>query len=196
MPRADVDEDLREYLRQWRRDTAREQGTPAFVVMHDSTLDEVCQKRPSSIPKLLQITGFGQRKAEMYGPQLFAALARYNEGARATAPAVQISRPAAATKQLLDDGQTFAEIAAIRGRQVSTIITSVAELIQSGDLEFKDAWVDSAKLQEIKSACERLGTSALRPIKDAVSPEITYEDIKLVSALVRWEAKQQKQAAG
>jgi ATP-dependent DNA helicase RecQ len=194
--RPDVDEALREYLRQWRRDTAREQGNPAFVVMHDSTLEEVCLKQPASIPELLQITGFGQRKAEMYGPQLFAALARYNEGARATAPAVQISRPAAATKQLLDDGQTFAEIAAIRGRQVSTIITSVAELIQSGDLEFKDAWVDSAKLQEIKSACERLGTSALRPIKDAVSPEITYEDIKLVSALVRWEAKQQKQAAG
>jgi ATP-dependent DNA helicase RecQ len=196
MPRADVDEELREYLRQWRRDTAREQGTPAFVVMHDSTLDEVCQKQPSSISALLQITGFGQRKAEMYGPQLFAALARYREGARAAAPPKPISRPAAATKQLLDDGQTFAEIAAIRGRQVSTIITSVAELVECGDLEFKETWVDSAKLQEIKSTCERLGTSALRPIKDAVSPEIAYEDIKLVAALVRWEAKQQKQAAG
>jgi ATP-dependent DNA helicase RecQ len=192
----DVDEALREYLRQWRRDTARAQGTPAFVVMHDSTLEEVCRKQPSSIPALLQITGFGQRKAEMYGPQLFAALERYREGARAAAPAKQISRPAAATKQLLDDGQTFAEIAVIRGRQLSTIIASVGELIETGDIEFQDGWIDVAKRKEIEDACERLGTAAMRPIKDAVSPEITYDDIKLVAARMRWEAKQQKQAAG
>jgi ATP-dependent DNA helicase RecQ len=194
--RPDVDQALREYLRQWRRDTAREQGTPAFVVMHDSTLDEVCQKRPTSISELLRITGFGQRKAEMYGPQLFAALARYREGARAIAPSKPIPRPAVATKQLLDDGQTFVEIAAIRGRQVSTIIRSVAELIETGDIEFKEGWINTAKQKEIEAACKRLGTAAMRPIKDSVSPEITYDDIKLVAARMRWEAKQQKQAAG
>jgi ATP-dependent DNA helicase RecQ len=194
--RPDVDQALREYLRQWRRDTAREQGTPAFVVMHDSTLDEVCQKRPTSIPELLRITGFGQRKAEMYGPQLFAVLARYREGARAAAPSKPIPRPAVATKQLLDDGQTFVEIAAIRGRQVSTIIRSVAELIETGDIEFKESWINTAKQKEIEAACKRLGTAAMRPIKDSVSPEITYDDIKLVAARMRWEAKQQKQAAG
>ena len=86
MARSGVDENLREYLRQWRRNTARAQGTPAFLVMHDSTLEEVSQKQPSSIPELLQITGFGRRKAEMYGPQLFSALARYRKGARASTP--------------------------------------------------------------------------------------------------------------
>ncbi len=192
--RPDVDEALREYLRQWRRDTARQQGTPAFVVMHDSTLDEVCQKQPTSIPELLGITGFGRRKAEMYGPQLFAALSRYHKGACATAPANQISRPAAATKQLLDEGQTFAEIAIIRGHQISTIITSVAELIETGDIEFKDGWIDPAKRIEIEEAAARLGTVALRPIKEAVSPEITYDDIKLVAARLRWGAKQPKHA--
>ncbi len=192
----DVDEALREYLRQWRRDTARVQATPAFVVMHDTTLEEVCRKQPGSIPELLQITGFGERKAQMYGPQLFAALARYREGARASAIPKQISRPAAATKRLLDDGQTFSEIAVIRGRQISTIITSVAELIESGDVEFKDGWIDPGKQKEIEAACAKVGTAGLRPIKDAVSAEISYEDIRLVTARLRWEAKQQKQAAG
>jgi ATP-dependent DNA helicase RecQ len=192
----DVDEALREYLRQWRRDTARAQATPAFVVMHDTTLEEVCRKQPASIPELLQITGFGQRKAEMYGPQLFAALARYREGARASAVPKQISRPAAATKRLLDDGQTFAEIAAIRGRQISTIITSVAKLIESGDIEFKDEWIDPIRQNEIEAACARVGTAGLRPIKDAVSAEIGYEDIRLVVARLRWQGKQEKQVAG
>jgi ATP-dependent DNA helicase RecQ len=183
---------LREYLRQWRRDTARAQGAPAFVVMHDTALEEICRCQPSSIPELLKITGFGQRKSEMYGPQLFAALARYREGARASAPSKLISPPAAATKRLLEQGHTFAEIAVIRGRQISTIMTAVAGLIESGGLEFKEAWIDSGKQKEIEAACERLGTEALRPIKDAVSAAITFEDIKLVTSHLRWKTKNQK----
>ncbi len=193
LPMPSVDVGLRDYLREWRRDTARAQGSPAFVVMHDSSLEEICQRRPSSIPELLKITGFGERKAQMYGPQIFAALERFRTGARASAPPKQISRPAAATKQLLEQGQSFAEIAVIRGRQVSTIVNSVAQLVESGDLEFKPGWVDKNRQTEIEAACARLGTEALRPIKDAVPAEITYEDIRLVVARFRWEEKQKEQ---
>jgi ATP-dependent DNA helicase RecQ len=108
----------------------------------------------------------------------------------------QISRPAAATKRLLEEGQSFAEIAAIRGRQLSTIINSVAQLVEKGDVEFKPAWVDANKQAEIEAACSRLGTVGLRPIKDAVSAEITYDDIRLVVAQFRWNEKQQKLATG
>ena len=97
-------------------------------------------------------------------------------------------------KSLLDDGQSFAEIAVIRGRQLSSIINSVAELIESGDVEFKQGWIDAEKQKEIEAACVRLGTEGLRPIKDAVSGGITYDDIRLVAARMRWEAKQRKQA--
>jgi hypothetical protein len=72
----------------------------------------------------------------------------------------------------------------------------VAELVESGEIEFQDGWVDPARQKEIEAACARLGTAALRPIKDAVSAEIPYGDIRLVAARLRWEAKQRKQAAG
>ena len=191
-----VDEALRDYLREWRRNLARAQGSPAFVVMTDTTLEEVCRKQPRSTPELLRVTGFGERKAQMYGPQLFAALQRFHDGARASGAPKPISRPASATKSLLLEGRTFAEIAAIRGRQISTILNSVAELIESGEVEFQATWVDADKRQEIETACTRLGMAALRPIKDAVSPEITYYDIRLVAARLRWEESQQKKAAG
>jgi ATP-dependent DNA helicase RecQ len=196
MAKPGVDEELRDYLREWRRNTARAQGSPAFVVMHDTALEEICRKQPASIPELLQITGFGERKAQMYGPQIFAALAQFRNGSRASAAPKAISRPAAATKLLLEEGQSFAEVAVIRGRQVSTIINSVAELVESGEIEFQDGWVDPARQKEIEAACARLGTAALRPIKDAVSAEIPYGDIRLVAARLRWEAKRRKQAAG
>ncbi len=82
---ADLDPALREYLRQWRRAAAKQQGVPAFVVMHDSALDEICRRRPGSIPELLGISGFGEYKAALYGPQIFEALEQFRAGAR-TAP--------------------------------------------------------------------------------------------------------------
>jgi ATP-dependent DNA helicase RecQ len=188
MGKPPVDEALRDYLREWRRNTARAQGAPAFVVMHDTALEEICRKQPGSIPELLEITGFGERKAQMYGPQIFAALEKFREGSRASAPPKAISRPASETKRLIESGQGFAEIAVIRGRQVSTIINSVAELVESGELDFKPEWVDADKVQEIETACARLGTDPLKPIKDAVSAEITYNDIRLVAARLRREA--------
>jgi ATP-dependent DNA helicase RecQ len=88
---ADLDPAMREYLRQWRRAAAKQQGVPAFVVMHDSALDEICRKRPGSIPALLGISGFGEYKAALYGPQIFEALEQFRSGARA-APAPETGK--------------------------------------------------------------------------------------------------------
>jgi ATP-dependent DNA helicase RecQ len=90
----DIDPALREYLREWRRAAAKEQGVPAFVVMHDSALDEVCRRQPGSIPKLLGISGFGEYKAALYGPRIFEALENFRNGARATATPGREQRPA------------------------------------------------------------------------------------------------------
>jgi ATP-dependent DNA helicase RecQ len=80
-----VDPELREYLREWRRATAQEQGVPAFVVMHDTSLDELCRKRPRSMSQLLAVPGFGERKSEMYGQKIFDAFDKFTNGARASA---------------------------------------------------------------------------------------------------------------
>jgi ATP-dependent DNA helicase RecQ len=73
---------LLEYLRQWRRLVAKNQNTPAFVVMHDTSLEDLCRKRPGSMAELLEVAGFGKRKAEMYGHQVLAALGRFRNRLR------------------------------------------------------------------------------------------------------------------
>jgi ATP-dependent DNA helicase RecQ len=93
-PIPDVDSELREYLREWRRAAAQLQGVPAFVVMHDTSLEELCRKRPGSIPELLAISGFGEHKAALYGQQIFEALERFRGGARASAMPETTPRPA------------------------------------------------------------------------------------------------------
>jgi len=184
------DAELREYLREWRRNTAKENGIAAFVVLHDTTLDEICRMRPASTAELLNITGIGQRKAETYGPQILAALARYREGARAAALPQKKTAPALETLQLLAAGKGFAEIAQIRGRQLSTVVNSVAELVERGDVEFQSGWIELSRQSVIEAACARFDLAnleRLKPLKDVLPPEVGYDEIRLVLAKLRRE---------
>jgi ATP-dependent DNA helicase RecQ len=74
-----LDSGLREYFREWRRETAKQQGVPAFVVMHDKSLDEICRLQPTSISQLLAVHGIGEHKAELYGPGIFERLKTYRQ---------------------------------------------------------------------------------------------------------------------
>lgn len=69
-----VDEDLKEHLREWRRSVAKRDGIPAFMVFHDTTLDDLCRRRPANRAELLHVSGIGERKAEIFGDELLAAL--------------------------------------------------------------------------------------------------------------------------
>jgi ATP-dependent DNA helicase RecQ len=189
----DPDEaDLRDYLREWRRNTAKEREVPAFVILHDTTLEEICRRKPQSIAELLEITGIGERKAEMFGQPVLEALARFQAGARPSALPQKKTAPAVETLTLLAQGKTFGEIAQIRGRQISTVVNGVAALVEKGELEFQPDWVDRTRLSVIEAACAQLGTEWLKPLKEALPPEITYEEIRLVVARQRREKTQKK----
>ena len=71
---APADEALFQLLRRWRADTAREQGVPAYVILHDKTLRELAQSRPVSLGQLSGITGMGSAKIEHYGAELLALI--------------------------------------------------------------------------------------------------------------------------
>jgi ATP-dependent DNA helicase RecQ len=187
-----ADAELSEYLREWRRITAKEQNAPAFVVLHDTTLEEICRRRPSSMAELLSITGIGERKAEVYGKGILSTLERYRNGARASAVPEKKTAPALETMRLLVAGHSFEDIAKIRGRQLSTVVNAVANLVERGDLEFEPAWIDRNKQAVIEAACARLGVNGLKPLKDALPPEISYDEIRLVVARLRREQRVNK----
>ncbi len=183
---AAVDEDLKEYLREWRRKVAREMNLAAFVVLHDSTLDEICRRQPKSISELLQVPGIGEKKAETYGREILAALERFRRGQRA-GWVQRESKPAEETLRLLNEGKNLAEIAQIRGRQLSTIVTTVAGLLEARQVDFQEDWVSKERQSVIEAACAKVGMQSLKALKDSLPPEISYDEIKLVVGRVRSE---------
>jgi ATP-dependent DNA helicase RecQ len=188
----DFDPELRDYLREWRRGAAKRQGVVAFVVMHDTTLEEVCARQPASIAELLLVSGIGQHKAEVYGKEILAALAGFREGARAAPQPSSNSRPAQETRKLLAGGHSFAQVAAIRGRQLGTVVSMAADLVEKGELEFQTGWLENEKRTRIEAACRQCGLERLRPIKEALPEDISFNEIKLVVSYLRHQRNTQK----
>jgi ATP-dependent DNA helicase RecQ len=70
----EADDELVARLRQWRLERSQEDGVPAFVVFHDSTLRELAAVQPQSHGELASIKGLGPTKLERYGDDLLAVI--------------------------------------------------------------------------------------------------------------------------
>jgi len=186
------DREMIAFLKQWRLRAAQRAGVPAYVVLSDAALEDLCRKRPTNLRELLGVFGIGERKAELYGSEIFAAFEAFRNGARAERQERQVS-PAQETITLLADGKSLEEIARIRGRRLSTVIELVAELVAEGRLEYRRDWVGEARHNEIADAIHRLGADRLKVLKDALPPDVTYEELRLVAASLKRAAAQQQQ---
>ena len=59
-------------LRTWRSAMARQRGVPAYVVLHDATIEGIATARPTTSAQLRGIPGIGDKKLEHYGDELLA----------------------------------------------------------------------------------------------------------------------------
>src|SRR5882672_3352722 len=96
--------------------------------------------------------------------------------------------PAKETLRLLEEGRTFEEIAQLRARTLRAVVSLVADLIERGEAQFQPGWLAPERYNQIAAACHQLGMDRLKPLKEALPPEIPYEEIRLVIARLRAES--------
>ena len=117
-----------EYLREWRRERSVRDNVPAFMILHDSALDDLSRKLPQTPADLLHVSGIGEKKAAALGADILGALEAYRNGARASERETVKTSPAEETIRMLSEGLGFEDIARIRERRLQTVIDLVAEL--------------------------------------------------------------------
>ena len=61
-------------LKAWRLERSKSDDVPAYVVFHNSTLEEIATRGPSSLAELASVPGVGPTKIERYGPDVLAVL--------------------------------------------------------------------------------------------------------------------------
>jgi DNA helicase-2/ATP-dependent DNA helicase PcrA len=72
---SDLDVELLDRLKDWRRSTAKEQQVPAYVVFTDATLTAIAEQRPADQSALVAIPGIGAGKLDRYGADVLALVA-------------------------------------------------------------------------------------------------------------------------
>jgi superfamily II DNA helicase RecQ len=77
-----LDAGLFERLRGWRGDQARSQQVPAYVVLHNSHLEEIARRQPKNVHELGSIKGIGLRRAARYGEEILALVRGEQPAAR------------------------------------------------------------------------------------------------------------------
>ncbi len=65
-----VESVLWDRLREWRSETAKAHGVPAYVVFHDATLLELARACPGTLARLSDVPGIGAAKLERYGQSI------------------------------------------------------------------------------------------------------------------------------
>lgn len=76
----DNEASLFETLRLLRLKLAEQEAIPPYIVMSDSTLQALCDKKPTSLEELNDISGFSEYKKKKYGRDFVNAIKRYING--------------------------------------------------------------------------------------------------------------------
>jgi ATP-dependent DNA helicase RecQ len=126
-PSAALDIQLFERLRAWRGDQARRQQVPAYVVLHNSHLEEIAHRKPRSIHELGSIKGIGLRRAARYGDEILA-LVHGEETVSQGGP----DSPAPDYRQHLEAAERL-----LRSGQGAAAVTELARAIEMGGEEAK-----------------------------------------------------------
>ena len=74
-----VNQALLEALKERRLGLAEEQGVPAFVIFHDSSLVDMCMKLPANREEFLDVSGVGELKASRYAEEFLGVIARFRD---------------------------------------------------------------------------------------------------------------------
>ena len=73
------DEALFERLRELRREIAKEQGVPPYIVFGDAPLRAMSRLKPTDDEAFLAVNGVGQNKLDRYGPAFLDAIRTYGD---------------------------------------------------------------------------------------------------------------------
>lgn len=192
---------LFQHLRRRRKELADELNVAPFVVFPDSSLRAMAQQRPQSEEHFGHIPGVGSRKLEAFYVPFTRAIRDYceehnlemglvplkpeKERKQSVAPISAGPSTRMVTLDLYKAGRSIEEIAAERNLKPSTISGHLAELIEMGEEIDVEQLIQAEHYDVIVDALQQVGGEVLRPVKDLLGDEYSYEEIRLVRALER-----------
>jgi ATP-dependent DNA helicase RecQ len=198
-------EQLFQHLRTFRKQLADEQSVPPYVIFPDTTLRVLAQQRPQSRSHFAHIPGVGSRKLEAYFVLFTTVIRDYceaysivmgleppkkekeqNEQAEAPVPSVSLSPPTKlVTLTMYNAGLSAGDIARERNITTGTVVRHLTELIEAGETIDIERLVAPERQKVIFDALQQVGDEMLKPVKELLGEDYSYDEIRLVRAVIR-----------
>lgn len=186
------DEELFTKLKELRYSISQDKKMAPFMIFHDATLKEMAVYFPQSKAAMLTIKGVGLKKFETYGDAFLEVIKEHCEKNEVD-PIEKIVEYAIENKstadryqqtyELYEKNMTLKEIAENRNFTVNTIIEHLSKCEKKGQTVDWSRFLDNPeKEKNILKAINEIGLEKLKPIKEILPEDISYEDIKIVIA--------------
>ena len=190
------------HLRNLRKQLADERGVAPYVVFPDTTLRAMAQQRPQSLTHFGQIPGVGKSKLEAYFTIFTSEIRAYCEQHNlamelipegeikkevriAAEPVVQPSATRLMTLEMYQKGMSIEEIAQERNLKLGTIMGHIGELIEQGEIVDFERVMRPERYEVIAGAWQKVEGEALKPVKELLGEEYSYDEIRLVRSMMR-----------
>ncbi|EGO65632.1 DNA helicase RecQ [Acetonema longum] len=186
-----VDNSLFALLRNLRREIASRENVPPYVVFADSTLREMCEQFPPDMESLRLIKGVGEVKLDRYGREFLQVILLYmaqhniqpisRSNAHLAAPDKPPELPShIITLNLFKAGKSLEEICQERDLKPVTVQDHLVRCsLEDHSIDW-DRLIPAQYETVILDTIKKLGPDRLKPLKDALPSNITYETIKAV----------------
>ncbi|MBK9192035.1 MAG: helix-turn-helix domain-containing protein [Crocinitomicaceae bacterium] len=183
-PQVSAEDQLLQELKLWRKQVAIENQVPAYVIFHDSTLNEIVQRKPQNLAELKEVQGMGQTKLEKFGETLIEIIGTVET------PVVKDKRSTfEKTFDLYVQGLSIEKIAEQRSMSVETIYGHLARLYEDGKPVNLNKYVSEYDVNRVKEVRKKLNNSQqLKPIYEALNGEIEYRKIGLALTIISTES--------
>ena len=185
---------LYQTLKEWRAAKAKEHNQPAFWVLHNNTLVEICRRLPAGEETLRTIKGLKGKKGQTLGSEILELVAQYrsknplpdsepgfgSEDIPPDKPQKEKGKSQKETLRIFLEGQSPAEVAAARGLALSTVEGHLALFVRSGELALDlDRLVGAEKAARIAAYFEGTSFAGLTAAKEALG-DVSYGELRFV----------------
>ncbi len=204
------DRALFEELRRLRKEMADNRGVPPYVIFGDVSLRQMASLFPLSEETFSRISGVGLIKLEEYGERFLGLIRKYAqsrgiddrtvrttgrrsngvEGGGNSDRSLRGSRLAAAVKDLLGQGLRVDEIAERCGVNLATVMGHIDRMVdQDTELDLEHLRPEGSRMKAIRKGFEVCGGSALKPVREYLGEEFSYDEIRLARIFLRREGE-------
>ncbi|MCF6366011.1 MAG: helix-turn-helix domain-containing protein [Bacteroidales bacterium] len=181
-------------LKQWRYETADEADVKLYMVLSNKSIQEIANKLPSSTKQLKAISGIGKAKLNQFGEEIISMVLQYlaENNIKPKEDLPEIPKPEKKktweiTYELYKAGKTVEEIAKEREFTTQTIENHLGRYIETGELKISE-FMNNKTVETIKLYFEKHKDKTLSEVKNALSDEITWSQLKLVQYYMKFTA--------